>query len=76
MTDHAKSADSGSVTVQDSTSKTTNLSIEMQSFCARVMNMCDYITGANYLTDIQALKNVAESVKKEALGVSKSFYKL
>ena len=70
-----KSVDSTSVTVQDSSSKTT-LSIEMQSFCARVMNFCDHVAGMNMLTDVQGLKDTSVLLKKEALGVSKSFYKL
>jgi hypothetical protein len=53
-----------------------NHSIVMQSFCARIMNFCDYVTGANGLTDLKALKDVAANLKKEALGVSKTYYKL
>ena len=75
-TEPAKSADSTSATVQDSSLTTRNTSIEMQSFCARIMNFCDYVTGANQLTDIVGLKKVAEDLKREALGVSKTFYKL
>jgi lipoate synthase len=75
MTDSVKSADSTPVTAGLSSTKTST-SIEIQSFCARVMNFCDYVTGANKLTDIEGLKQVAEHVRKEALGVSKTFYKL
>jgi lipoate synthase len=48
----------------------------MQSFCARVMNFCDYVIGANKLSDFEGIKRVAEDVRREAMGVSKTFYKL
>jgi lipoate synthase len=48
----------------------------MQSFCARVMNFCDYVIGANKLSDLDGIKRVAEDVRREAMGVSKTFYKL
>ena len=69
-----KSADSIPVTVTSNLK--TSTAIEMQSFCARVMNFCDYIIGANKLTDIEGVKNVARNLQQEALGVSKTFYKL
>jgi lipoate synthase len=76
MTESAKSADSTPVTATDLSSTKTNISIEVQNFCARVMNFCDYVTGANKLSDFEGIKRVAEDVRREAMGVSKTFYKL
>jgi hypothetical protein len=76
MTESAKSADSTPVTATDLSSTKTSTSIEMQSFCARVMNFADYVIGANKLSDLDGIKRVAEDVRREAMGVSKTFYKL
>jgi hypothetical protein len=72
-----KSADSIPVTADSTmTSTKTSTSIEMQSFCARVMNFADYVIGTNKLSDLDGIKNVARDIQREAMGVSKTFYKI
>lgn len=40
-----------------------------RSFCARVINLCYYVEDANTLTDINALKTAAKSIRNEAMGL-------
>lgn len=45
------------------------MSEPVRSFCARVINLCDGVTAANILTDVLLLKQIAEDLKREAIGV-------
>lgn len=48
--------------------------VMIHDFAAHVIQLCDYVTGANTLVDMQALHDKAEAVRREAVGVSHVFY--
>lgn len=43
--------------------------VAVQSFCARVINLCYDVQGANTLTDIKLLQTIAKGIEEEAKGI-------
>lgn len=50
-----------------------NTDKELQAFCARVIVLCDAVGESCSLTDLASLKKVASHLRKEAMGMSKTF---
>lgn len=45
------------------------MNVHVQSFCARVINLCYEVEGANTLTDLQSLRQIAHVLQVEAEGI-------
>lgn len=46
----------------------------VRDYAAHVIQLCDYVIDANRLTHLKTLKDKAEAVRKESLGISKTIY--